>query len=255
LAERIHIRAWLIRLIESKLEPRSLARKVAAIRSFYHYAKGQGKITKSPVAGITVPKIVKRNPVYVQKSLMMADSSESPISLLTDFKTLRDKLVIELFYGTGMRLAELLGLEWADFNLSASVVRVLGKGNKERLIPIHAELMTLASSYISLLNSEFPSRAHAKLIVTDKGSLAYPMFIQRLVKKSLSEMGSTDRKSPHVLRHTFATHLLNEGADLSAIRELLGHSSLQATQVYTHNSYQKLKDAYAKAHPRAGEHK
>jgi len=168
-----------------------------------------------------------------------------------DFSGLRDKLVLELLYGTGMRLAELIGLKITDLNLYNNTLTVLGKRNKHRIIPINKSLVEAIKHYLTLRTDLVDDTSNSYLILTDSGTQAYPMFIQRLVKKYLSLVTSLEQRSPHVLRHTFATHLLNRGADLNAIKDLLGHTSLAATQVYTHNSIEKLKKVFKQAHPKA----
>jgi len=169
----------------------------------------------------------------------------------THFSGLRDRLIMELLYGTGMRLSELIGLKPESISFQESKILVLGKRSKERWIPLHQNLVVLLKDYLHTIENTLPDRSVNVLIVTDKGKPAYPVFIERIVKKYLSLVTTEKKKSPHVLRHTFASHLLNAGAGISSIKELLGHSSLAATQIYAHNSVAKLKQAYGLAHPRA----
>jgi integrase/recombinase XerC len=158
---------------------------------------------------------------------------------------------MELLYGTGIRLSELIGLKYSDFNIQSKTIRVLGKGNKERVIPFHNKILTRLNIYISHKNKMFSGNGNTALIVSNNGNEAYPMMINRITKKYLNQVTTISKTSPHVLRHTFATHLLNKGADLNAVKDLLGHSSLAATQVYTHNSLDKLKKVFDQAHPKA----
>lgn len=244
------LRQYLMHLTQDQsLAPRSIARKLAALRSYYRYAQRQGLLTESPAVTLRAPKIPARNPQFFSEAELKA-LADLPQELAC-FESKRDELVIELLYGCGIRLSELIGLRITDLQLSQSVLSVIGKGNKQRLIPIHAGLVTGLREYLDYRAAAFPA-AETWLILSNKGEKAYPMMISRIVKARLSQVSTLEKKTPHVLRHSFATHLLNQGADLNAIKELLGHSSLQATQVYTHNSYQKLKDAYSKAHPRSG---
>jgi integrase/recombinase XerC len=163
----------------------------------------------------------------------------------------RDQLILELFYGTGIRLSELISIKDIDISHSDHTIKVLGKRNKERIIPINSQLLNQIKAYIEIRNTQFGTESRDSLLVTDSGKPCYPMLIQRAVKKYLSMFNTIEKKSPHALRHTYATHLLNRGADLNAVKELLGHSSLAATQVYTHNSMDKLKSIFKKAHPKA----
>jgi len=167
------------------------------------------------------------------------------------FPGLRDLLVMELFYFTGMRVSELANLKVYDLNLAGSSVKILGKGSKERIVPLHPELIPLLKQYLALKEELFPTTQVPNLVVSNSGRAAYPQLLYRIVNRYLSMVTSLEKKSPHVLRHTFATHLLNQGADINAIKELLGHASLSATQVYTHTSVEKLRNAYNQAHPRA----
>jgi integrase/recombinase XerC len=242
------IRSWIADLVDSKNEPRSVNRKIASLRSFYKFLLRQGHITKDPMLKVRVLKTQKRLPEFVK---------EEEINHLLDhvifdntFEGLRDKLIMELLYGSGMRLAELLQLTDTSINFSARTIRVLGKRNKERVIPFGENLVSIIKNYQEVRNREVGRKDHTLLLVTDSGEPAYRMMIQRTVKKYLSATG-VEKKSPHVLRHTYATHLLNKGAEINAVKDLLGHSSLAATQVYTHNTMEKLKKAFEQAHPKA----
>lgn len=242
------IRSWIADLVDSKNEPRSVNRKIASLRSFYKFLLRQGHIAKDPMLKVRVLKTQKRLPEFVK---------EEEINHLLDhavfdntFEGLRDKLILELLYGSGMRLAELLQLTDASINFNARTIRVLGKRNKERIIPFGENLVSIIKNYQEARNREVSTKDNTLLLVTDSGEPAYRMMIQRTVKKYLSATG-VEKKSPHVLRHTYATHLLNKGAEINAVKDLLGHSSLAATQVYTHNTMEKLKKAFEQAHPKA----
>lgn len=244
------IRTWVLQLMTDKLEAVSVNRKIACLKSFYKFLNIKGRLNQNPAARLKSPKIKKRLPVFVEQKAM--DMLFEASIFDNDFAGQRDKLVFELLYGTGMRLAELIGLKSSDIDTYNLTIRVLGKGNKVRILPMHKNLVETINLYNKLKYDTFlNSDTSAYLVVTDKGEQAYPMLIQRIVKKYLNVASNADKKSPHVLRHTFATHMLNNGADLNAIKELLGHSGLAATQVYTHNSMEKLKSIFKQAHPKA----
>jgi integrase/recombinase XerC len=243
------IRSWIIALVDEKIENRSINRKIATLRSFYNFLLRHKTITANPMLKIRALKTDKTLPKYVEEKPM--ENLLDDMQFSDDFSGLRDKLVIELLYGTGMRLAELIGLKITDLNLYNNTLVVLGKRNKQRIIPVNRSLVEAIKKYLTLRTDIADDTTHSYLILTDSGTQVYPMFIQRLVKKYLSLVTSLEQRSPHVLRHTFATHLLNRGADLNAIKDLLGHTSLAATQVYTHNSIEKLKKVFKQAHPKA----
>ena len=239
------IRAWLVSLSNQGIQNRSINRKLATLRTFYKYLQRRGDVTDNPMQTIRMVKTSKTLPTYLRESEMEQVFAQQEIPKNT-FEEVRDQLVLMLLYGTGMRLAELIQLTHQQVNLSAKTLRVIGKRNKERIIPMPMILVDLVKHYQAL--NPFQSQY---LLLTDKGESCYPMFIQRLVKKYLGEVSTLEKLSPHVLRHSYATHLLNRGADLNAIKELLGHANLAATQVYTHNSMEKLKEIYKQAHPKA----
>lgn len=239
------IRLWLVELSNQGIQNRSINRKMATLRTFFKYLQRRGDVTDNPMQTIRMVKTSKSLPSYLRESEMEQIFNQNETSKLT-FEEVRDQLALMLLYGTGMRLAELIQLTHQQVNLSAKTLRVIGKRNKERIIPMPSILVDLVNQYQSL--NPFQS---SYLLVTDKGEPCYPMFIQRLVKKYLGEVSTLEKLSPHVLRHSYATHLLNRGADLNAIKELLGHANLAATQVYTHNSMEKLKEIYKQAHPKA----
>lgn len=244
------VRNWIVSLMDQGLEPKSINRKISSLRSFYKFLQREGHLKSSPMLHVKAPKIPKRLPVVITEQKM--DSLLDGLNLFSDdFDGIRNRLILELLYGTGMRLAELVGLKDDDVDVYENQIKVLGKRNKERIIPISKVLTQLITDYQKLkLNQNFNTKSSA-LIVTKEGRDAYPKFIYRIVNSILSVISTQEKKSPHVLRHSFATTLLNRGADLNAIKELLGHSSLAATQVYTHNSVEKLKSIYKQAHPKA----
>ncbi|MHA8097544.1 tyrosine-type recombinase/integrase [Aquirufa antheringensis] len=242
--QALTIRKWLISLSDDSIQNRSINRKLATLRTFYKYLLRTGKIAENPMTSIRMVKTTKKIPQFVRESEMENLVNNRKIAM--NFSEARDELILFLLYGTGIRLAELISLQNNQVNLAAKTIRVIGKRNKERMIPIPGLLVDLIATYRSFCTVE-----HAHLLLTDKGEPLYPMFVQRLVKKNLGEYSQLEKLSPHVLRHTYATHLLNKGADLNAIKELLGHANLAATQVYTHNSMEKMKAIYLQAHPKA----
>lgn len=241
------VRSWIVSLVEEKLSKRSVNRKLATLRSYYSFLVARNAISKNPMLRVQSLKTEKDLPKYVEENAL--EKLLDHMEFEDGFPGLRDKLVIELLYGTGIRLAELLGLKTSDIDQYNQQLKVLGKRNKERIIPMTNVLAKLIKEYLEERKNAFPEAN--TLIITDKGKAAYPMFIQRLIKEKLSSVTSLKQKSPHVLRHSFATHLLNNGAELNAIKDLLGHSSLSATQIYAHNSIDKLKRVFEQAHPKA----
>lgn len=242
-----HIRAWIVSLSEQQVTSSSIARKIACLRSFYKFLMREGMLTENPTLKVRSPKVKERVPHFVQETniLNLLDLVKYP----EGFGGIRDKLIIELLYGTGIRLSELINLTETDVDLYNQTIKVLGKRNKQRLIPLNRKLTDLMKVYLEA-KKDIPNEEN--LIVTDRYEKVYPMFIYRKVKHYLGIAApDLEKKSPHVLRHTFATHLLNNGADITAIKDLLGHSTLAATQVYTHNSLEKLKAAFKQAHPKA----
>ncbi|SMD06513.1 tyrosine-type recombinase/integrase [Pedobacter nyackensis] len=246
----VHVRDFMVTLMDHEVSANSVGRKLSTLRSFYKFLLRENIITASPMALVKAPKVPKKLPVFIEdtKLDLLLDSEE----LFDDsFPSVRDKLIIETLFGTGMRLAELLALKDADVNFYDSTIRVMGKRSKERIIPIGKGLAEQLKNYISLKTLQNFHNKTTGLIVTDKGADAYPGFIRGIVQRYLAFISTQDKKSPHVLRHSYATSLLNRGADLNAIKELLGHASLAATQVYTHNSVERLKTIYKQAHPKA----
>lgn len=243
------IRDWLASLKNKKLTAKSLNRKISTLRSFFKYELRTGAIETSPMNNVISPKISKRLPVFVREN-DIKKMVESLNQSTENWKTLNAKMLITIFYSTGMRLSELIMLKENQIDFSRSQIKVLGKGNKERIIPVSKEVIEAIKEYQKLKKKDFETTDHF-LLVTGKGKRMYPKYAYLLVNKFLGHASTLDKKSPHVLRHTFATHLMNNGADLNAVKELLGHSSLASTQVYTHNTIEKLKNVYKKSHPKA----
>ena len=243
------VRSWIVSLVEENFDSLSINRKIACLRSYYKFLLRQEIITQDPMAKIRVLKTKKKLPHFVneQDTVKLLDN----LQFADDHEGQRDRLILELLYGTGIRLAELISLKENYVNLKDSTIRVLGKRNKERVIPFSSPLVTIIKSYLLVRNREVENKNHGFLLVTESGEPLYPMLVNRVVKKYMKLFTSVEKKSPHVLRHTYATHLLNKGAEINAVKDLLGHSSLAATQVYTHNTIEKLKNAYKKAHPKA----
>ena len=241
------VRTWVVTLMDDGYSPGSVNRKLSSLKSFYRYLLKEGEIDQSPMNNIHTLKTAKRLPTYVEKEQLNNYLDNTILS--TDFKVARDNMVIELLYATGMRRAELTGLKTASIDFSNNSVKVLGKRNKERLIPLSNRMMERIHHYLEIKEKTIESPT-PYFIVTNKGSQAYPRLIWQIVNKELMSITSA-KKSPHVLRHSFATHMLNNGADLNTIKELLGHANLSATQVYTHNTIEQLKLIYTEAHPRA----
>ncbi|SNS38717.1 integrase/recombinase XerC [Belliella buryatensis] len=249
-ADHAEIRAWIIDLVEQGLNPNSVNRKIATLRSFYKFLMRSGEITKDPTYKIKALKTPKRLPEFVQE-----ESIEKILEAdvyAPDFEGQRDRMVMEFLYLTGVRLSELISLKWKDINLHEDSVRVLGKRKKQRIIPLTNTLKKNIISYKKVFEETFSFVDQSDYFIVRKDrSQAYPMKIYRIVRHYLDLFAQTSKRSPHLLRHTFATHLLNKGADLNAVKDLLGHASLAATQVYTHNSMEKLKAVFDQAHPKA----
>ncbi|MEN9743677.1 MAG: hypothetical protein RLZZ65_1482 [Bacteroidota bacterium] len=239
------IRAWMVHLIDSGVSNRSVNRKLATLRTFFKWLQKEGLLNQTPMSRVQGPKSEKRLPVFVKEQELQPEKTQSLFA--SDFEGTRDQLIIELFYQTGIRLSELIHLK--ENAVSSQSVKVLGKRNKERIIPISAELAQLIEKYIAAKN--LLKLDHPNLLVRPNNQALYPQLVYRLVSTFLSTISTVEKQSPHVLRHTFATHMLNNGAGLETLKDLLGHANLSATQVYTHNSFAQLKQAYASAHPRA----
>jgi integrase/recombinase XerC len=246
---RAQIRSWVISLLNHNVSSRTIRRKAGSLSTFYKFCLRNELISQNPSDGLVLPKLKKSLPDFVR---------ESSIDLLFNnklfpegFPGIRDRLVLELFYCTGMRLSELVSLTSENIDLHKGEIKVLGKRNKERIIPVLHNTLTMIKTYRDEIGKLFGDKDHKYFVLTDNGDPVYPRMIQRLVRKYLTVATSLDKRSPHTLRHTFATHMLNNGAELNAVKELLGHANLAATEIYTHNTYEKLKSIYKQAHPRA----
>lgn len=240
------VRAWIADLMANEIAAKSVNRKLSSLKTFFKYLQKQGLIKINPLSKITGPKTPKRLPVFVDENQM--DTLFNELGFEDDFTGLRDRLILDILYQTGMRRSELAALKQSDVDLFNATIKVLGKRNKERIIPISLALKRNLEEYFKV--KEVNSSLSNSIFVTEKGKSLGDQGIYRIVKKYLSRITTISEKSPHVLRHTFATHLLNNGADINAVKDLLGHASLSATQVYTHNTIEKLKKSYKQAHPR-----
>ncbi len=242
-----YIRSWIVSMVNSNISNRSINRKISSLKSFYNF--------------LLKTKQIKHNPLQKHKALKVAKEVNIPFTTdeinevikkfqnNKDFETVRNKLMVELFYSTGMRRAELIDLKISDIDISKGIVKVLGKRNKERYIPLLNSINVTVQEYL-LLRSKLKTEVD-NLFITKKGKKLYPTLVYRVINEYFSKVSSKVKKSPHMIRHSFATHLLNEGADLNSVKELLGHSSLASTQVYTHNSLKTIKQMYNRAHPRS----
>lgn len=250
----VGIRSWIVQLMSDKNMATTVNRKISALRSFYNYLLKKKIVEKNPMLKVVAPKKPKKLPVVVQDA-NISRLIEPDILLegQDSFESSRDRFIIELFYATGIRRAELRALLISDIDIKRKEIRVLGKGNKVRSIPITDSLIASFHIYIDERKLVVNQDKNNLLFICKNGNPIYDKLIYNIVRKKLGTISSLTKRSPHILRHTFATHMLDEGADLNAIKELLGHASLAATQVYTHNSISKLKEVYQKSHPRSGE--
>jgi integrase/recombinase XerC len=258
------IRSWLVSLMDHDISSRSINRKLTTLKSYYKFLIREGIVDQNPMRKVSSPKTSKRLPVFVEKEKM--DLLLDEIEFGEGFPALRDRLLIEMLYDTGMRLSELINLKEIDINFHNSTLKVLGKRNKERLIPFSVKFAGLLKTYLGERNryltqirssgqentdSDQEVSGFTFVFITGSGRRIYPKMVYRIVNQYLSRVTTLEKRSPHILRHTFATHLLNNGAELNAVKELLGHANLSATQVYTHNTIEKLKRIYKQAHPKA----
>jgi integrase/recombinase XerC len=243
------IRTWLASLKDQQLTAKSINRKISTIKSFFKFHLRLGHIQQNPASTLTAPKISKRLPVFVEQKDIKTLFNH--VEFPDDWAGKTERLVLQLLYETGMRRSELINLKENNVDVANAGIKILGKGNKERILPCNAALINLLKEYSQAKKNQFQYFDKDILLVNEKGKKLQPGWVYKAVNKYLSLVTTVDRKSPHILRHTFATHLTNAGAELNAVKELLGHSSLAATQIYTHNTIEKLKDAYKKAHPKA----
>jgi integrase/recombinase XerC len=241
------VRNWIVLLMENELSALSVNRKVTTIKSFFKYLMKEQIVESNPATYLALPKIRKKLPNFVEENNLQHLLDDGFFE--DDFIGIRDKLVITLLYGTGIRLSELLLLKDSDFDKKMCLIKVLGKRKKERIIPYPLSINSLLELYINVRDNVVGFKTE-KLLVTEDGKPAYEKLIYRVVNNNLAKVTMLEKKSPHVLRHTYATHLLNKGADLNAVKELLGHSNLAATQIYTHTTFERLHDIYKQAHPR-----
>lgn len=244
-----HLRSWVVHLVECDINPKSINRKIATLKSYFKFLQAREFTDHNPATRLKPLKTDKPLPSFVQEGemVMLLDQME----FTDDFQGVRDRLIIEMFYATGIRLSELINLKDSDINFHERSVKVLGKRNKERVIPVPDSVVNNIRTY-QHMRSDFVRGVHAEFFfITDSVKKLYPMMVYRLIRKYLGFVTTISKKSPHILRHTFATHLLDKGADLNAVKDLLGHTSLAATQVYTHNSLEKLKSTFDQAHPKA----
>ena len=237
------VRSWIASLLEKGVTPRSVNRKISTLKTYFKFLIRENVLLESPMLKIVAPKSKKRLPVFIEENQI--ENLLNEVEFDEGFIGERDKLIIELFYVTGIRLSELINIKIFDINFSNSLIKVLGKRNKERLIPLSINIVNELQIFVKKHN------LNNYLFTNLGGTKVYTKLVYRVVKKYIGKISSVNKKSPHILRHTFATHMLNNGADINAIKELLGHANLSATQVYTHNTIEKLKTVYKQAHPRA----
>ena len=244
-----HIRAWIVSLMDSGIKPVSVHRKISCLRVFFRFLRKEDIIKGDPLEKVVLPKRKKSLPVFVSEQALdnLLDSNDFG----SDFAGIRNRTIIEMLYLTGMRRAELIGLRLQDVDLRGGLVKVTGKRNKQRIIPLTKEFTVRLDEYLKMRNENGAGDGSEWFFITDKGNKLYDKYVYNTVTGYLSMVTTIEKKSPHILRHTFATHMLNHGADLNVIKEFLGHASLSATQVYTHNTFEKLKKIYKQAHPRA----
>lgn len=243
------IRSWIVSLVEKGYTAKSVHRKISSLRVFYRFLLKGGYVASDPAAKVILPKIRKRLPEFVAETSMdkLLDGNEFG----DGFTGIRNSVIIEMLYTTGMRRAELTGLKDTDIDIQGATVKVTGKRNKQRIIPLLKPFILRLEQYIKVRNENFPDRAGGWFFISDRGNKMYDKYVYNTVRRYLAMVTTIEKKSPHILRHSFATHMLNRGADLNSIKEFLGHASLSATQVYTHNSFEQLKKIYKQAHPRA----
>jgi integrase/recombinase XerC len=243
------VRAWIVSMMDNNYSAVSVHRKISCLRIFYKYLRKESIVQNNPMEKVVLPKRKKKLPVFVAEEAL--DNLLDKYEFGNDFKGVLNRTIIEMLYLTGMRRAELIGLKNSDVDLSSSTVKVTGKRNKQRIIPLISSFNSRINEYTELRDEQFEKINGDWFFVTLSGKKLYDKYVYNTVRNYLSMVTTIEKKSPHVLRHTFATHMLNNGADLNSIKELLGHANLSATQIYTHNTFEKLKEVYKQAHPRA----
>lgn len=243
------VRSWIVSMLDRGYSAVSVHRKISSLRTYFRYNMRTGSMNINPAENIVLPKRRKRLPVFVEE--LSLDRLLDAYSFGEGYGGMRDRMIIEMLYTTGMRKAELIGIGLDDADIEGRSVKVLGKRNKERIIPLLDSFTAKLEEYIAIRKESFPDSDEKWLFLTDRGRKLYDKFVYNTVKRYLEMVTTIEKKSPHVLRHTFATHMLNHGADLNSVKEILGHANLSATQVYTHNTFEKLKKVYKQAHPRA----
>lgn len=244
------IRSWIVSLMEQGNTARTVNRKITTLKSYFRFLMKEGIVKENPMSRVVAPKTSKRLPSFIEQESM--DTLYNSIDFGEGYPGSRDRMIMELFYSTGMRLSELIGLTDEDVDLVRNTMKVTGKRNKQRMIPFTNQMAGMLSDYMGMKKKEFTGGVKDNfLFLTNKGEKLYPRLVNRIVHHYLDQVSTISKRSPHVIRHTFATHMLNNGADLNAIKEILGHANLAATQVYTHNTIEKLKTIYKQAHPRA----
>jgi len=244
-----HVRSWLVELMQKDLKPKSIHRKKSSLQSYYQFLLRNKYCDQNPMKKVSAPKLPKRLPVFIQENQIENLMDQEQYG--ADFEGVRDRYLIEMLYISGLRRQEIINLKEQDIDFSSLTMKVLGKGNKERIVPIPIFLKSIHDSYLDLKYRKFANLSNNFLFLTDKGEKMYPKFVYLKVRKYLTVVSTVEKKSPHVLRHSFATHLSDKGADINAIKSLLGHSNLAATQVYLHNTIDQLKKVYNQAHPKA----
>lgn len=243
------IRSWIVYLAEQGYSAKSVHRKISSLRMYFRFLRKCGYSAVDPSSKVVLPKIRKKLPVFVAEGAM--DKLLDGYEFGNDFSGIRNSVIIELLYTTGMRRAELTGLRDADVDIQGATVKVTGKRNKQRIIPLLKPVAIRLEEYIKKRDECFPVRQDGWFFIGNKGNKLYDKYVYNIVRKYLAMVTTIEKKSPHILRHSFATHMLNRGADLNSIKEFLGHASLSATQIYTHNSFEQLRKIYKQAHPRA----
>lgn len=243
------VRAWIVSMLENNYSAASVHRKISSLRIFYRYLRKERIVQHDPIEKIVLPKKKKKLPVFISEDAL--DELLDKYEFGNDLKGIRNRTIIEMLYLTGMRRAELIGLKCGDVDMAGATIKVTGKRNKQRIIPIVKSFEARIEEYVKVRDEMKTSGRDDWFFTTDKGYKLYDKYVYNLVKSYLTLVTTIEKTSPHVLRHTFATHMLNHGADLNSIKELLGHANLSATQIYTHNTFEKLKKVYKQAHPRA----